>query len=427
MRCPYYRMKDLVCDSPVGVCGHKDAPPGEEMNYGILCGGDLGSCAIDFKPTILILGGDGYLGWAASLFFTYRMGWNVVSVDGGNRRRWVDSVGGQSVTPIESYEERCDRHNIPHHQSDLSTADPGVWIKKYDPDVILHLAHQPSAPFSMIDIDHSVLTYQNNLGTTERLLWALRETGSNAHLINLATMGEYGTPDIDIPEGFAEFEFRGRKARLPFPRQPGSRYHETKVYMSHLIHNAVKWGWIQSATEIMQGPVFGIRTKDMVHSRDLTRLDADEYFGTVINRFVVQALHPEWKDGLTVYGSGGQQRCYLTLEDSMQAISLLAENPPAKNEYRVVNQFESRWSVLQLAKAVQSLVADKGFEAPALHVENPRIEMEEHYYNPDRETLPSLGWKPESLCEGLAAFIEDVQPYVDRANLDTFLPSTRWG
>ncbi len=380
------------------------------------------------KPAILILGSDGYLGWPATLEFA-AAGWQVTAADACLRRRWVDEVGGACVTPIANPEERARQlPDVDWHLCDLT--EPGVCgrlIETAKPDVVLHLAHQPSAVYSMIDVEHSILTHQNNLGTTERLLWAMREAGCDAHLINLATMGEWGTPNIDIPEGFFEVEYRGRTAVLPFPRQPGSRYHETKVYMSHLISNAVKWGWIRNATEIMQGPVFGIKTPEMGGSENrLTRLDVDECFGTVINRFVVQALHPEWDRGLTVYGAGGQTRGYLTLEDSMAAISLLAATPPTEGEYRIVNQWESQWSILQLAEAVRDAVAHRGLAPPDLHVENPRVEMEEHYYNPDHETLLELGWKPRCLHEGLSEFVDDVAWYAERANVDTFLPSTTW-
>jgi len=284
----------------------------------------------------------------------------------------------------------------------------------------------PSAPYSMIDQQHAVWTQTNNITSNLNLLWAMREVCPQAHLVKLGTMGEYGTPNIDIPEGFFEVEFRGRKDRLPFPRQAGSFYHQAKVHDSHNTAFASKiWGL--AATDIMQGVVFGSRWVGMPDDARLrTRYDFDQCFGTAVNRFVAQAVinHP-----LTLYGVGFQKRGYLPLSDSLQCVSLIIENPPQPGEYRVINQFEETYTVTELACMVRDVAEELGMQPQVHHYDNPRTELEEHYYHPDRQTLIELGYQPNHDVRGeLRRMIPDVHQFRDRIAqyADILIPDIRW-
>ena len=278
----------------------------------------------------------------------------------------------------------------------------------------------------MVDAAHATYTQQNNVIGNLNLLWAIKEISAHAHLIKLGTMGEYGTPDIDIPEGSFEVEYRGRTANLPFPRQAGSFYHLSKVHDSHNTQFACQT-WGLAATDIMQGVVFGVRFEGLPNdTRLLTRLDFDQCFGTVINRFCCQALieHP-----LTVFGSGTQKRSFLPLRDSMRCLKIVIDNPPAAGEYRVFNQFESCYSILELAKLVQEEAANIGKDVLIHHLENPRTEAEQHYYNPEREKLIQLGYQPTHDIEAdIYALLRDLLPYQERiaANKACLLPDIRW-
>src|SRR5688572_757852 len=283
---------------------------------------------------VFIAGIDGYLGWPLAQYLTAR-GHEVAGSDLMLRREWVNEMGSDSALPVYSHEERVaafrERYgrDLDFRVEDLCDYEKvKSFLGDFQPDAIVHLGQMPSAPYSMIDQAHTVWTQQNNVTNNLNLLWAMREVCPDAHLVKLGTMGEYGTPNVDIPEGFFEVEYRGRKDTLPFPRQPGSFYHLSKVHDSHNTIFACKiWGL--RSTDIMQGVVFGIQTND--DPRLSTRLDFDQCFGTVINRFCCQAIigHP-----LTLYGEGQQKRGFLPLRDSMQCLALAVENPPQSGEYR---------------------------------------------------------------------------------------------
>lgn len=346
---------------------------------------------------VFIAGIDGYLGWPLAIHLSAH-GHEVAGVDLLLRREWVAEVGGVSAQPIASREERLTAYREKFGcQLDFRVGDltdyafvTGIF-RDFQPEAVVHLGQMPSAPYSMIDQAHCVWTQQNNVINNLNLLWAIKEIAPAAHLVKLGTMGEYGTPAVDIPEGFFEVEFRGRKDRLPFPRQAGSWYHQSKVHDSHNTHFASKiWGL--RATDIMQGVVFGTHIADMgADPRLRTRLDFDQCFGTAINRFCCQAVigHP-----LTLFGLGKQKRGFLPLSDSMTCLRLAVENPPEAGEYRVFNQFENAYSIAELAVMVQAVAADIGLSIEIRHYDNPRSEMEEHYYNPDRQHLLDLGYQP---------------------------------
>lgn len=380
---------------------------------------------------IMIMGMDGYLGWTLAMYMSGR-GHEVSGVDNLCRRRIVNEIGSCSATPIKPIEERIKAYEelsgrkLAFYGGDLTHSDfTDLVIKKERPETIVHLGEIPSAPYSMIDVEHCNYVHTNNIIGNNNILFAMHRHAPDCHLLKLGTMGEYGTPNVDIPEGFFEIEYRGRKDRLPFPRQPGSWYHLTKVHDSHNIIFACKiWGL--RSTDIMQGVVHGIVTDDMVDDALLTRFDFDEAFGTALNRFCAQAVIGH---ELTPYGKGGQTRGYIALRDSMQCMTLAAENPPEDGEYRVFNQFDECYSVNELAEHVVKVVGEFGIESKIWNIENPRIEAEDHYYNPDHERLPKLGFKPtNTLDDELRLTIPTLLEYRERieAKRDRIMPTILW-
>ncbi len=381
---------------------------------------------------VFIAGVDGYLGWSLAQYLAARKH-IIAGTDMFLRRQWVEEIGCHSALPIASIEERQQafRERYGNHlnfqKGDLQDyAFLKSFLADFQPDAIVHLAEMPSAPYSMIDQAHSVFTQQNNVVGSLNLLWAIREVCPNAHLIKLGTMGEYGTPNIDIPEGFFEIEFRGRKDNLPFPRQANSFYHLSKVHDSNNTMFACRvWGL--RATDIMQGVVFGTQTDEIDHdSRFNGRLDFDQCFGTAINRFCCQAVieHP-----LTLFGGGLQTRGFLPLRDSMQCITLCIENPSKDGEYRVFNQFEEVYSIKSLAITVQSVAKDAGLDVDIQHFDNPRKEADKHYYNPDRQHLLQLGYKPSgNLRNEVELMLMDLMSHRDRIleKRHMLIPDIRW-
>ena len=303
---------------------------------------------------MFIAGMDGYLGWPLAQHLAGR-GHEVAGADALFRRSWVEEMGSVSAIPIAPTDERLDAlradtgQPIPFWRGDLRDYDLVERIfQEFEPEAVIHLGECPSAPYSMVDREHTTFVQLNNLTTTFNLLFAIRDLAPDAHLLKLGTMGEYGTPNMDIPEGFFEVEYRGRRDLMPFPRQAPSWYHWSKVHGSNNIMFACKiWGI--RATDVMQDVVFGTRIEGMGGDPRLrTRLDFDQAFGTVINRFSCQTVieHP-----LTLYGAGGQVCGLLPLRDSMRCLTLGLENPPKPGEYRVFNQFAQTYSVRQPGRA----------------------------------------------------------------------------
>lgn len=380
---------------------------------------------------VLIAGMDGYLGWTLAMYLINR-GHKVVGVDNFSRRKNVEEIGSWSATPIQNMDERLKAfkeihgRDIAFYEGDLREYHfVREIVKKHKPDTIVHFGEQPCAPYSMIDVDHAIFTMTNNIVGTMNILYAMHQVSPHTHLLKLGTMGEYGTPNIDIPEGFFEIEFRGRKDRLPFPRQAGSWYHQTKVHDTHNITFACKI-WDLRSTDIMQGVVYGTRTDDMTDDRLLTRFDFDEVWGTALNRFCAQAVigHP-----LTPYGLGEQKRGFIALRDSMQCLTLATENPPDKGEYRVFNQFDEMYTINELAGKVQKIGSRLGHDVKIDHPENPRVEAEKHYYKPDHEKLYELGFNPvHTLEEELEIMFGDLKKFKERivAKKDRILPTVYW-
>jgi UDP-sulfoquinovose synthase len=379
---------------------------------------------------ILVLGGDGYLGWPAAMHLSAG-GHDVALVDNFLRRAMATELGAGSLTPIQSLPERIrawrdvSGEHIDGFIGDLTDAYfVDNVFKSFRPDTVVHFGEQPSAPYSMIDRKHAVLTQRNNVEGTLNVLFAIRDLTPDAHLVKLGTMGEYGTPNIDIEEGYIEINHKGRSDVLPFPKLPGSMYHLSKVHDSHNIHFACRiWGL--RATDLNQGVVYGIRTGETDRDERLcTRFDYDEVFGTALNRFCVQAVvgYP-----LSVYGKGGQTRGFLNIVDTMQCIRLAAENPAAPGEFRVFNQFTEQFSVGDLARRVRRVGEKLGLNVVVESVLDPRIEAEEHHYAAAHTRLFELGLQPHLLDDGVIAhLIETIQRYKDRILLDPIAPKTRW-
>jgi len=379
---------------------------------------------------IAVLGGDGYCGWATALYLS-RKGHSVAIVDNFARRLWDHELGAETLTPIRLLNERLSvwqkltGNVIESFIGDITDYDfLSSVVKSFEPEAIVHFAEQRSAPYSMIDRKHAVFTQVGNVTGTLNVLYAIRELAPDCHLVKLGTMGEYGTPNIDIEEGYIEIEHNGRKDVLPFPKQPGSFYHLSKVHDSHNIAFTCKiWGI--RATDLNQGVVYGTVTDEVAMDEALiNRFDYDEVFGTVLNRFCAQAAlgYP-----LTVYGKGGQTRGFLDIRDTVRCIEIACLNPAKPGEFRVFNQFTEQFNVLELAKMVQESGKEIGLKVEIDHLPDPRVELESHYYNAKHSKLIELGLQPHSLSESLLdSLINIAIRYKDRIDPVQFVPTVNW-
>jgi len=379
---------------------------------------------------VVVLGGDGYCGWATALYLS-RKGHSVAIADNFSRRQWDHELGVQTLTPIRPLSDRLrvwqelTGNTIQLFVGDVTEYDfLSSVVKLFEPDAVVHFAEQRAAPYSMIDRKHAVFTQVNNVVGTLNLLFALREFQPDCHLIKLGTMGEYGTPNIDIEEGYITIEHNGRTDTVPYPKQPGSFYHLSKVHDSHNIMFTCK-AWGLRATDLNQGVVYGTMTDEVALDEALiNRFDYDEVFGTVLNRFCVQAAigHP-----LTVYGKGGQTRGFLDIRDTVRCVEIACLNPAAQGECRVFNQFTEQFSVLDLARMVQTAGEKLGLTVEVDHISDPRVEAEEHYYNARHSKLIELGLEPHLLSDSLLDSLMNVAlKYRDRIDAAVMLPQVNW-
>jgi UDP-sulfoquinovose synthase len=379
---------------------------------------------------ISVLGGDGYCGWPTALYLSAR-GHSVSIVDNFLRRQWDHELGVQTLTPIRPLTERLRVwEELTGKKIELFVGDVTDYeflsshFRAFEPESVIHFAEQRAAPYSMIDRRHAVFTQINNLVGTLNLVFAIQEFAPQCHLVKLGTMGEYGTPNIDIEEGFITIEHNGRRDRVPYPKQPGSFYHLSKVHDSHNIMFCCK-AWGLRATDLNQGVVYGTMTEEVgLHERLINRFDYDDIFGTVLNRFCVQATIGK---PLTVYGKGGQTRGFLDIRDTVRCIEITCLNPAREGEFRVFNQFTEQFSVLELARMVQSAAGEFGYEAEISHLVDPRVEAEEHYYNAKHSGLIELGLKPhllsDSLLDSLMSIAIRYRGNIDAACID---PKVNW-
>ena len=376
---------------------------------------------------ILVLGGDGYLGWPTALHLS-AAGHDVAVNDNFARRGYDEEMGVESLVPIATLEERIavwrevSGKDIKSYVGDL--CDPAFvhnMVGDFRPDTIVHFAEQRAAPYSMIDQAHAVYTQTNNVVGNLNVMYAIADTDIDIHLVKLGTMGEYGTPNIDIEEGWLEVEHKGRKDRMLYPKRPGSFYHCSKVHDSTNIEFGCRiWG--MRATDLNQGVVYGSDTEHTkLDSRLATRFDYDGVFGTVLNRMTIQAVlgHP-----LTVYGNGSQTRGLINLVDTVECIRLASENPAERGEFRVFNQMTESMSIKEIA---ETIAREFPGEASIEHVDNPRVELYDHYYNVTHTALEGLGLQPTLLSTTLIDQLFDVvERYRDRVDTQAVMPTVRW-
>lgn len=379
---------------------------------------------------VLILGGDGYLGWPTAMHFS-KKGHEVAILDNYLRRNLARETDNEILYPTPNMHERVAVWEERSGKTiDVYVGDLCEWsfiskvFAEYKPDTIIHYAEQPSAPYSMLNSNAARLTLMNNIGATGNVIFAMKEHCPEAHLIKLGTMGEYGTPNIDIEEGWLDVTHNGRSQKFLFPRQAGSLYHTTKVMDTDLLWFYVRT-WGLRVTDLMQGPVYGIFTDENADDDRLLPCFAyDEVFGTVVNRFVVQAVagFP-----LTIYGKGGQTRGYLNLKDTLQCLHLAATNPADKGELNIYNQLTETFTVNELAERVQRVGNQLGLNVEVKNIENPRKEMEEHYYNPKSTGLLELGLRPNFLTdEVLQEIMQKVFQYKDRIDRNRIFRGVKW-
>jgi len=382
------------------------------------------------KMNVLILGGDGYLGWPTAMYFSSR-GHEVTVVDNYFRRNAALELDCEPLIPAPNLVQRAgiwekiSGKKINVHIGDVTDYEFLTSLfKDYDPETVIHYAEQPSAPYSMLDRSSAALTIKNNLISTLNIAYAVKEVCPDCHIIKLGTMGEYGTPNIDIEEGWIEIEHKGKKDKFLFPRQASSLYHTTKIQDTDLLWFYVRM-WDLRVTDLMQGPVYGLSTGESnLDHRLIPHFNYDEIFGTVVNRFIVQAIagYP-----LTVYGKGGQTRGYLNLKDTMQCVYLAATNQAKPGELRIFNQVTETFTVNQLAEKIQTVGNKLGYNVEINNIDNPRKEQEEHYYNPKYTGLVELGLQPHYLTnEVLEEMFGILGPYKEGINKDAIFRGIKW-
>ena len=379
---------------------------------------------------VVILGGDGYLGWPTAMAFA-GAGHDVCAVDNYLRRTIARETNSEALMANPLLPERAGLfERLTGRRIEIAVGDCCDFaflsdlVRTFQPEAVVHYAEQPSAPYSMIGYDEARTTLANNLMATFNVIWAVLEQAPACHIIKLGTMGEYGTPNIDIEEGWIQIQHKGRSDKFLFPRQAGSLYHTTKVLDTDLLWFYVRIHGLR-VTDLMQGPVYGLSTDEAdLDEQLMPNFHYDDIFGTVVNRFLVQAAA---EVPLTVYGKGGQTRGYLNIRDTLQCIALAAANPPAAGELRILNQFTETFTVNQLAERVQRVGTGLGLCVDVKNLVNPRKEMEEHYYNPTHRGLSELGLKPHLMTDDLvAAMLEQVLRHRNRIVVERILPRVRW-
>ena len=379
---------------------------------------------------VLILGGDGYLGWPTAMDMSMKNN-EVCIVDNYLRRKMARETNSEPLFENPNLIERAKKfQDLTGKKINVEIFDCCEYellknlVKKFQPDTIIHYAEQPSAPYSMRGFKEANITLSNNLISTFNVIWACLEAAPNCHIIKLGTMGEYGTPNIDIEEGWLKINHRGREETFLYPRQASSLYHTSKILDTDLLWFYVRTNGLR-VTDLMQGPVYGISTKECdLNSSLFPNFHYDDIFGTVINRFLVQAVA---EIPLTIFGKGGQTRGYLNLKDTLQCVSLAKDNPPAKGELRILNQFSETFSVNEIASKIKNVGNMMGLNVSVQNIENPRKEKEEHYYNPKITGLIELGLKPTFLSEDvISSMLEQVMRYKNQIDKKKIMPRVKW-
>ncbi|MBI4665156.1 MAG: NAD-dependent epimerase/dehydratase family protein [Nitrospinae bacterium] len=379
---------------------------------------------------VMILGGDGYLGWPTAMMFANN-GHDVVVMDNYLRRNMARETSSEALMPNPNLNARADIFkSVTGKSVKVVIGDCADYMELsrvfagFCPEAVVHYAEQPSAPYSMLGFNEARRTLNNNVNTTFNLIWCVMKHAPDCHIIKLGTMGEYGTPNIDIEEGWIDIAHNGRNEKFLYPRQAGSLYHTTKVLDTDLLWFYVRAYGIR-VTDLMQGPVYGLSTPlaDM-DEQLIPNFHYDDIFGTVVNRFITQAVAGI---PLTIYGKGGQTRGYLNINDTLQCVDLAMANPVGKGELRILNQFTELFSVNQLAEKVASVGNRLGLNVKVANIENPRKEKEEHYYNAKHSGLLELGLQPNYMTDDVVAgMLERVAKYKDRIDKSKIMPRMRW-
>ena len=380
---------------------------------------------------IIVLGGDGYLGWPVAMFLS-KNNYDVLIIDDYSKRKICKKLGIKSLCPVKKLDKRVSSWNkisknkIKYEIQNLRDYEKSKPIfNKFQPETVIHLAEQPSAPYSMMSYEAASFTLKNNLETTLNLAYLVNNLDTKAHIIKLGTMGEYGTPNIDIEEGFINIRHKNREDKFLFHRKGGSLYHTTKIQDTDLLYFYAR-AWQLRVTDLMQGPVYGLHTRETKFHQNLwTSFFYDGIFGTVLNRFVVQAIagFP-----LTVYGKGNQRRGYLNILDTLECIKIAIESPPKVGELKIFNQFTEVFTVNELAEKVLKSAKNIGLKNLKIKkIINPRVEMEDHYYNPVCENFKNLGLKANRLSDNyLENLIEELLIYKSKINHSEILPNIKW-
>ncbi len=379
---------------------------------------------------VLILGGDGYLGWPTAMHFA-ALGHDVCVIDNYLRRNIAQQTQSEALMPTPNLHKRAEIfQSLTGHSIRVEIGDCADYrtlsnlFADFLPETVIHYAEQPSAPYSMMGFEEATLTLNNNLNATMNLIWAVMEHTPDCHVVKLGTMGEYGTPNIDIEEGWIDIEHKGRTGRFLYPRAAGSLYHTTKVLDTDLL-----WFYVRTynlrVTDLMQGPVYGLSTTETdLDSRLNPNFHYDDIFGTAVNRFLVQAVAGI---PLTVYGKGGQVRGYLNLKDTLQCVQLAVDTPVAAGDLRILNQFTETFSVNDLASRIERVGNSMGLSVEVKSIPNPRKEPEDHYYNPAHSGLMELGLQPNYMTDDVvAAMLEEVIAYKDYIDVSRIMPRVKW-
>ncbi len=380
--------------------------------------------------TVILTGNDGFIGHALTLRLL-KKGYNVIGFDNLSRRKAVKEMGSFSAISIDSPEKRqvlyeqYGKGKYHFIRNDIAIQYKNIikYIKAYKPKVIVNLAQQPSAPFSHIDRKHAIYTAMNNIVGTLNIIYGIKEGSPDTQLIQIGTMGEYDhSAGLPIYEGTFDLTLEGKTTNVIYPRRPGSHYHSTKVASTYDIDCACRW-WGMCATDIMQGVLFGNWTPEIEETGSHTRLDSDEAFGTIVNRFIVQAVLGE---PLTVFGEGEHSRGFLSINDSIQCLMLAIENPPKKGEYRTWNQLDKTLTMNQIAEIVQKACS---FPVTIEHIKSPRMEKTDYFpYNVKTDKLKNLGFKPTRTVDEEVKYV--VNLLKDRDDIfplkDVITPKIKW-
>ncbi|AGK62029.1 UDP-sulfoquinovose synthase [Archaeoglobus sulfaticallidus PM70-1] len=376
--------------------------------------------------TVLVTGADGYVGWCVLLRLAETMpDERIIGVDNFARRRWVEEVGSRSLIPILSPEKRKEiveeeYGKVSFINGDLTSQEfVNTMLRVYQPDTIIHLAAQPSAPYSQISWEKAVYTMYNNNVSTLNLLWGLKENGMlNTHFISATTTGVYGSPEYPIPEGFYEVEYKGGRDVVPHPHMAGSFYHMSKCNdINHMWLANKQWGL--NISDVRVGIVTGATTEEAKGELS-TRFDFDFYFGVVTHRFCAQAMigYP-----ITVYGKGLQGKPFVTLEDCVKSFVELAIK--GGEGYKVYNQTVGAVKIVELAEIIREAAMEEiGLEVEIKHVPNPRVEKEDHEMIMENDNFRKLVGKPQDLKDAIKDIFTAIEPRkkIIEAYKDRFLP-----